>query len=179
VPALGGCRIQIVADLLRAGSFGEADRKRAAIPPRANRRYRLNARPRALASAKGLPCSWSQDRGDVVDPFAQQDGGGAQDLGPVKGGNLQPCPESFLSRGQCSDHRNPGCGQASRRCQPTHRGHLSETINGPADIRRIADRVSYESMNLLQTPHPFSSVEMALWDLVGKANEEPVWRLPP
>jgi L-alanine-DL-glutamate epimerase-like enolase superfamily enzyme len=34
-------------------------------------------------------------------------------------------------------------------------------------------------MNLLQTPHPFSSVEMALWDLVGKANEEPVWRLPP
>ena len=33
------------------------------------------------------------------------------------------------------------------------------------------------SMDLLQAPHTFSGIEMALWDLLGKARSEPVWRL--
>ena len=32
-------------------------------------------------------------------------------------------------------------------------------------------------MDLLQAPHTWSGVEMALWDLLGKARGEPVWRL--
>src|SRR5882672_10897390 len=32
-------------------------------------------------------------------------------------------------------------------------------------------------MDLLQAPHTWSGIEMALWDLLGKARGEPVWRL--
>ena len=32
-------------------------------------------------------------------------------------------------------------------------------------------------MNVLQTPHIYSGVEMALWDLLGKKLGEPVYRL--
>jgi L-alanine-DL-glutamate epimerase-like enolase superfamily enzyme len=32
-------------------------------------------------------------------------------------------------------------------------------------------------MDLLQAPHTFSGVEIALWDLLGRVREEPVWRL--
>jgi L-alanine-DL-glutamate epimerase-like enolase superfamily enzyme len=32
-------------------------------------------------------------------------------------------------------------------------------------------------MDLLQAPHTWSGIEIALWDLLGKARNEPVWRL--
>ena len=32
-------------------------------------------------------------------------------------------------------------------------------------------------MDLLQAPHTFSGIEMALWDLMGKKYNEPVWSL--
>ena len=38
-------------------------------------------------------------------------------------------------------------------------------------------RVDYDSMDLLQAAHTLSGVEMALWDLLGKAQGEPVYRL--
>jgi L-alanine-DL-glutamate epimerase-like enolase superfamily enzyme len=37
--------------------------------------------------------------------------------------------------------------------------------------------VAYDSMDLLQAAHTMSGVEMALWDLLGKAKGEPVWKL--
>jgi L-alanine-DL-glutamate epimerase-like enolase superfamily enzyme len=37
--------------------------------------------------------------------------------------------------------------------------------------------VAYDSMDLLQAAHTMSGVEMAMWDLLGKARGEPVWRL--
>ncbi len=46
-----------------------------------------------------------------------------------------------------------------------------------ATSRRIAARVSYDSMDLLQAPHTLSGVETAMWDLIGKARGEPVYRL--
>ena len=47
----------------------------------------------------------------------------------------------------------------------------------PGDIARIAAAVDYDSMDLLQAPHTWSGVEMALWDVLGKARGEPVWRI--
>lgn len=62
-------------------------------------------------------------------------------------------------------------------CRPVGAAVLGAEVNGPEDIARIAARVAYDSMDLLQAPHTFSGVEMALWDLLGKARGEPVWRL--
>ena len=38
-------------------------------------------------------------------------------------------------------------------------------------------RFFHDSMNILQTPHIYSGVEMALWDLLGKRLQQPVYRL--
>jgi L-alanine-DL-glutamate epimerase-like enolase superfamily enzyme len=62
-------------------------------------------------------------------------------------------------------------------CRPVGASVLGEIVEGPADIARIAARVRYESMDLLQAAHTFSGVEMALWDLLGRVRGEPVWRL--
>ena len=62
-------------------------------------------------------------------------------------------------------------------CQPVSVSVLGERVDGPEDIARISDLVARNSMDLLQAPHTFSGIEMALWDLLGKARGVPVWRL--
>lgn len=62
-------------------------------------------------------------------------------------------------------------------CRPVGASVLGQPIEGPADIARMAAAVEYDSMDLLQAAHTWSGVEMALWDLLGKARGEPVWRL--
>ncbi|MEQ9691535.1 MAG: mandelate racemase/muconate lactonizing enzyme family protein [Bauldia litoralis] len=62
-------------------------------------------------------------------------------------------------------------------CRPVRDSVLGETIDKPDDIRRIAAKVAYNSMDLLQAPHTWSGIEMALWDLLGKARGEPVYKL--
>ncbi|ACQ78389.1 Mandelate racemase/muconate lactonizing protein [Beutenbergia cavernae DSM 12333] len=62
-------------------------------------------------------------------------------------------------------------------CQPVSASVLGERLDSPADIARISALVARNSMDLLQAPHTYSGIEMALWDLLGHAREEPVWRL--
>lgn len=62
-------------------------------------------------------------------------------------------------------------------CQPVSASVLGQQLDGPEDIRRIAALVGRNSMDLLQAPHTFSGIEMALWDLLGKARSQPVWAL--
>jgi L-alanine-DL-glutamate epimerase-like enolase superfamily enzyme len=69
------------------------------------------------------------------------------------------------------------CPMSHGVCRPVSAAVLGETLDSPADIARITARVAYDSMDLLQAPHTFSGVEMALWDLLGKKTSEPVWRL--
>ena len=69
------------------------------------------------------------------------------------------------------------CPMSHGVCRPVGAAVLGETLEDPADIARIAARVAYDSMDLLQAPHTFSGVEMALWDALGKIRQEPVWRL--
>jgi L-alanine-DL-glutamate epimerase-like enolase superfamily enzyme len=69
------------------------------------------------------------------------------------------------------------CPMSHGVCRPVSASVLGETLTSPADIARIGARVAYDSMDLLQAPHTFSGVEMALWDLLGKKTSEPVWRL--
>jgi L-alanine-DL-glutamate epimerase-like enolase superfamily enzyme len=54
---------------------------------------------------------------------------------------------------------------------------LGQPLASPQDIAAITRRVFQDSMNVLQAPHVYSGVEMALWDLLGKKCQEPVYRL--
>lgn len=69
------------------------------------------------------------------------------------------------------------CPMSHGACRPVGDAVLGAPLNEPADIARISARVAYDSMDLLQAPHTLSGVETALWDLLGKARGEPVYRL--
>ena len=62
-------------------------------------------------------------------------------------------------------------------CQPVAASVLGQRIDEPSDIARMTQLVSRNSMDLLQAAHTWSGIEIALWDLLGKVKEEPVWRL--
>ncbi len=69
------------------------------------------------------------------------------------------------------------CPQSHGACQPVSASVLGRALNEPCDIAAIAADVAYNSMDLLQAAHTFSGIEMALWDILGKARGEPVWKL--
>ena len=62
-------------------------------------------------------------------------------------------------------------------CRPVSASVLGRRLDRPDDIRAMAADVAYNSMDLLQAAHTWSGIEMALWDLLGKARGEPAWRL--
>lgn len=69
------------------------------------------------------------------------------------------------------------CPMSHGACRPVGAAVLGARLDGPADVAAIAARIAQDSMDLLQAAHTWSGVEMALWDLLGKARQEPVWRL--
>lgn len=88
----------------------------------------------------------------------------------------------FYGWGECEAAPLPSiaafvCPQSHGVCRPVGHAVLGATLEDPGSIERITRRVAYESMDLLQAAHTYSGVEMALWDLLGKARGEPVWAL--
>ena len=69
------------------------------------------------------------------------------------------------------------CPLSHGSCQPVQDSVLGQNLNNPSDIQRISQLVAYQSMDLLQAAHTFSGIEMALWDLLGKYTDAPVWKL--
>ncbi len=69
------------------------------------------------------------------------------------------------------------CPMSHGACQPVASSVLGRQIDSPADIAAIAADVAYNSMDVLQAAHTFSGIEMALWDILGKARGAPVWKL--
>jgi L-alanine-DL-glutamate epimerase-like enolase superfamily enzyme len=69
------------------------------------------------------------------------------------------------------------CPMSHGACRPVRDSVLGQALNGPADIARMAAQIDYDCMDLLQAPHTWSGVEIALWDLLGRSRGEPVWRL--
>ena len=69
------------------------------------------------------------------------------------------------------------CPLSHGSCQPVQDSVLGKKLNTPEDIQRISQIVAYQSMDLLQAAHTYSGIEMALWDLLGKSLNEPVWKL--
>ncbi|HRD76154.1 MAG TPA: mandelate racemase/muconate lactonizing enzyme family protein [Hyphomicrobiaceae bacterium] len=62
-------------------------------------------------------------------------------------------------------------------CHPVASAVLGEVIESPDDIRRINRQVRAKCLDLLQAAHTLSGIDMALWDLVGRMRDEPVWKL--
>ena len=63
-------------------------------------------------------------------------------------------------------------------CHPLIDSVLGETIDSPADIARIAKKVRTNSFyGIIQSDLTFSGIEIALWDLLGKAKELPIYQL--
>ncbi len=69
------------------------------------------------------------------------------------------------------------CPMSHGVCRPVGASVLGQKLESPQDIHRIAARVAYDSMDLLQASHTFSGVEMALWDVLGRRLDAPVWSL--
>lgn len=69
------------------------------------------------------------------------------------------------------------CPMSHGACRPVGASVLGEDVSTPADIARIAATIQWNSMDLLQAAHTWSGVEIALWDLLGKARNQPVYQL--
>lgn len=69
------------------------------------------------------------------------------------------------------------CPMSHSACKPVVASVLGEYINQPSDIVRIHQKVRENSMDVLQSDHALSGIDIALWDLLGKMCGEPVYRL--
>ena len=62
-------------------------------------------------------------------------------------------------------------------CKPRARRGAGQEHRQPRRHRRHQAAVEMECMDLLQAAHTFSGIEMALWDLLGKKRNAPVYEL--
>src|SRR5882724_9291301 len=69
------------------------------------------------------------------------------------------------------------CPRSHGACRPVLESVLGETLEDVADIARIARLVGRNSLDLLQTDHTLSGIEIALWDVLGRSKGTPVYRL--
>src|SRR5680860_314999 len=69
------------------------------------------------------------------------------------------------------------CPMSHSACKPVRDSVLGQKLETVKDIGRIGDLVRANSMDLLQTDHTLSGIDIAMWDLIGKTLNEPVYRL--
>jgi L-alanine-DL-glutamate epimerase-like enolase superfamily enzyme len=62
-------------------------------------------------------------------------------------------------------------------CKPVRDSVLGQTLDDVSDIARIGNLVRANSLDLLQADHTLSGIDIALWDLMGKRLDAPVWQL--
>ncbi len=62
-------------------------------------------------------------------------------------------------------------------CKPIRDSVLGQTLDSVADIKRIGDLVRENSLDVLQTDHTLSGIDIAMWDLLGKRFDAPVYEL--
>jgi L-alanine-DL-glutamate epimerase-like enolase superfamily enzyme len=104
-------------------------------------------------------------------------GDGSQDalLVRVRAGNEEGC-------GECEASPLPTIASfvtpmSHSACKPVSASVLGQELNDIDDIYRIGNLVRANSLDLLQTDHMLSGIDIALWDLLGKRLGEPAWKL--
>jgi L-alanine-DL-glutamate epimerase-like enolase superfamily enzyme len=69
------------------------------------------------------------------------------------------------------------CPMSHIACKNVRDAVLGTTIETPGDIEDLGERIRALGLDIAQTDHTFSGVEIALWDLLGRKRGEPVFRL--
>jgi L-alanine-DL-glutamate epimerase-like enolase superfamily enzyme len=69
------------------------------------------------------------------------------------------------------------CPMSHSACKPVRDTVLGAEINSPADIIQLGHTVRANGLDIAQTAHTWSGIEIALWDLLGKQREVPVYKL--
>ena len=69
------------------------------------------------------------------------------------------------------------CPMSHSACKPVRDSVLGQRLDSVDDITRIGDLVREQSLDLLQTDHTLSGIDMAMWDLLGKKHAAPVYEL--
>jgi L-alanine-DL-glutamate epimerase-like enolase superfamily enzyme len=110
-------------------------------------------------------------------PEVTTEGDGSQDALLVR-----VAAEGLIGWGECESSPLVSiaafvCPMSHGACRPVGVSVLGQRIEGPEDIARIAAQIDLDSMDLLQAPHTWSGIEIALWDLLGKARQQPVWKV--
>jgi L-alanine-DL-glutamate epimerase-like enolase superfamily enzyme len=69
------------------------------------------------------------------------------------------------------------CPISHSACKPLKYSLEGKSISSVKDIHRISGSVHENSMDLLQADHTLSGIDIALWDLLGKKLDTPVYSL--
>lgn len=69
------------------------------------------------------------------------------------------------------------CPMSHSACKPVRDSIEGSTIDTVSDIVKIGQKVHENSFDLLQADHTLSGIDMALWDLLGKHLDAPVYEL--
>lgn len=69
------------------------------------------------------------------------------------------------------------CPMSHSACKPVRDSVLGQTLDDVEDIDRIGDLVRANSLDLLQANHTLSGIDIAMWDLLGRRFDTPVYHL--
>jgi L-alanine-DL-glutamate epimerase-like enolase superfamily enzyme len=69
------------------------------------------------------------------------------------------------------------CPMSHSACHPVADSVIGARLDSPEDVTAIVRSVRANSLDLLQAPHTLSGIEIAMWDLLGRAREVPVYEL--
>jgi L-alanine-DL-glutamate epimerase-like enolase superfamily enzyme len=69
------------------------------------------------------------------------------------------------------------CPMSHSACKPVAASVVGQTLETLDDVTRIGNLVRANSLDLLQTDHTLSGIDMAMLDLLGRKRGEPVYRL--
>ena len=69
------------------------------------------------------------------------------------------------------------CPMSHSACKPLRYSLEGMNINSVKDITNISNAVHENSFDLLQADHTLSGIDIALWDLLGKKLNEPVYKI--
>src|SRR5579872_5890390 len=69
------------------------------------------------------------------------------------------------------------CPMSHAACKPIRDSVLGQRLDTPKDIARIGQLVRRNSYDLLQTDHTLSGIDIAMWDLLGRRYDVPVYEL--
>ena len=69
------------------------------------------------------------------------------------------------------------CPMSHSACKPVQASVLGQRLDSVDDILRIGNLVRENSLDLLQADHALSGIDVAMWDLLGRARGVPVYEL--